>query len=79
TFALIVAGIGVTSGIAYSPWMAGLTETVERRNPAATATGLAVWGWILRVVVAVSAAFLPVVVASVTPIAEHGNEVRSAQ
>ncbi|GAA1365948.1 MFS transporter [Streptomyces beijiangensis] len=79
TFAWLFVGMGVFSGLTYAPWMAGLTETVERRNPAATATGLAVWGWILRVVVAVSAAFLPVVVASVTPIAEHGNEVRSAQ
>ena len=31
-------------------WMAAFTETVEKHNPAATATGLAVWGWIIRAV-----------------------------
>ncbi|MFF0142268.1 MFS transporter [Streptomyces sp. NPDC005227] len=78
TFAFIVAGIGVTSGLAYSPWMASFTETVERHNPAATATGLAIWGWIVRITVALSAAFLPLVVNTVTPIVEHGAEVKEA-
>ena len=41
-------------------------------------TGLAVWGWILRLVVAGSAAFVPVVVTSVTPLVEHGHEVQVA-
>ncbi|MFD0689370.1 MFS transporter [Actinomadura fibrosa] len=79
TFAWVFVGIGVFGGLAYAPWMASFTETVERHNPAATATGLAVWGWILRIVVAVSAAFVPVVVTSVTPIVEHGHEVQVAQ
>lgn len=79
TFAWLFVWIAVFSGIAYAPWMAAYTETVEEHNPAATATGLAVWGWILRIVVAVSAAFVPVVVTSVTPIVEHGHEVQVAQ
>ncbi|NDZ79354.1 MFS transporter [Streptomyces sp. SID10853] len=78
TFALVLAGIGVTSGIAYSPWMASFTETVERHNPAATATGLAVWGWIVRITVALSAACVPLVVNTVTPLIEHGAEVQHA-
>ncbi|GAA0671766.1 hypothetical protein GCM10010193_25050 [Kitasatospora atroaurantiaca] len=78
TFAWLCLGIGVFSGIAYAPWMASFTETVERRNPAATATGLAVWGWIIRIVVAVSAACVPIVVSSVTPLVEHGAEVKAA-
>ena len=45
-------------------WMAAFTETVERHNPAATATGLAIWGWIVRVVVTVSYAALLFVVAA---------------
>ncbi|WP_019631879.1 MFS transporter [Actinomadura atramentaria] len=79
TFAWLFIGIGVFGGLSYAPWMACFTETVEKHNPAATATGLAVWGWILRIVVAVSAAFVPVVVTSVTPIVEHGTEVKAAQ
>lgn len=79
TFAWLFAGMGVFSGLTYTPWMAGFTETVERRNPAATATGLAVWGGIQRVVIAVSAVLLPIAVTSVTPIVEHASEVQSAQ
>ncbi|MEV0094901.1 MFS transporter [Streptomyces sp. NPDC050738] len=79
TFAWLFVALGLFSGLTYAPWMAAYTETVERHNPAATATGLAVWGWILRVVVAVSAAFVPVAVTSVTPIVEHGHEVQVAQ
>ncbi|MEU1167355.1 hypothetical protein ABZ372_46640 [Streptomyces sp. NPDC005921] len=58
--------------------MASFTETVEKHNPAATAAGLAVWGWTVRIVVAVSAAFIPVLVTSVTPLVEHGAEVKAA-
>ncbi|MFC4906624.1 MFS transporter [Actinomadura gamaensis] len=79
TFAWLFVGIGVFGGLTYAPWMAAFTETVEKHNPAATATGLAVWGWILRLVVAASAAFIPVVVTSVTPIVDHGAEVKAAQ
>ncbi|GAX57146.1 MFS transporter [Streptomyces olivochromogenes] len=78
TFAWLFVGIGVFSGIAYAPWMASFTETVEKHNPAATAAGLAVWGWTVRIVVAVSAAFIPVLVTSVTPLVEHGAEVKAA-
>ncbi|MCQ4081221.1 MFS transporter [Streptomyces sp. RB6PN25] len=79
TFAWLFVGIGALAGLAYAPWMASFTETVEKHNPAATATGLAVWGWIIRVVVAVSAAFVPAVVTSVTPLVDHGAEVAAAQ
>ncbi|MEZ0093769.1 MFS transporter [Streptacidiphilus sp. EB129] len=79
TFAWMFVGIGVLAGFTYAPWMASFTETVERRSPAATATGLAVWGWIIRIVVAVSAAFVPVVVTSATPLVEHGAQVAVAQ
>lgn len=78
TFATVFLIGGALGGVTYAPWMAAFTETVEERNPAATATGLAVWGWILRIVVAVSAAFVPVVVTSVTPVVDHGAEVAAA-
>jgi MFS family permease len=78
TFALLAAGIGITGGFTYAPWMASFTETVEKRNPAATATGLAIWGWVIRLVVAASAACLPLVVSSVTPLVGHGAQVAAA-
>ena len=79
TFAWLFVGIGALSGVAYAPWMAGFTETVEKRNPAATATGLAIWGWIIRIVVAVSTAFIPLVVSSASPLVDHGTQVATAQ
>ncbi len=54
--------IGICLSIAYVPWMAAYTETVEDINPALVATGLAVWGFILRWVVVISTLALPIVV-----------------
>lgn len=42
TLALILALLSLFVGIAYTPWTASFTETVEARNPALTATGLAI-------------------------------------
>lgn len=67
----LVVFIGVFTGIAYSPWMAGYTEAVEARNPALAATGLAVWGWILRIVVALSFLVLPHVLTTTTTLVDH--------
>lgn len=75
TFVWIISLLAVFMGIAYAPWMASFTETVERRNPALTATGLAVWGWIVRIVVALSVGVLPFVVNSMSPLVEHGTQV----
>ncbi|GAA1456462.1 hypothetical protein GCM10009619_05430 [Williamsia maris] len=50
-FAGIILLIAIGGGMAFAAWMAAFTETVEKHNPAATATGLAVWGSVLRVVV----------------------------
>ena len=52
--------------MAYVAWMAAFTETVEKHNPAATATGLAVWGWMLRLVVTAAFALLTVIVPATT-------------
>jgi MFS family permease len=72
----LVATVALLSfflGVAYVPWMASYTETVEHHNPALTATGLAIWGWIIRVVVTVAYLILPVVVHSATPLVTYGN------
>ncbi|MGO9197875.1 MAG: MFS transporter [Acidimicrobiales bacterium] len=72
TLVLTVTVLAAFMAFAYAPWMAAFTETVERRNPALIATGLAVWGWIIRAVVAISILILPIVITSVTPLVEHG-------
>jgi MFS family permease len=75
TLVLIVSMLSLFRGMAYAPWMAAFSETVERRNPALVATGLALWGWVLRLVVVVSFLVLPAVVASVTPVADYGSHL----
>jgi hypothetical protein len=55
--------------------MASFTETVEKHNPALIATGLAVWGWIIRAVIAISIFILPSVVGSMTPLVTYGAPV----
>lgn len=75
TIALMLAGLSVGLGFAFAPWMASFTETVEARNPALTATGLAIWGWIQRVVVFASFLIIPAIVSSVTPLVTYGTQV----
>ncbi|MGO8870797.1 MAG: MFS transporter [Acidimicrobiales bacterium] len=57
--------------LTYAPWMAAYTEMVESKNPALVGTGLALWGWILRLTVGISFIFLPLVVNSVNPIVDN--------
>ncbi len=75
SLAVILALLSLGLGIAYTPWMASYTETVEARNPALIATGLAIWGWIIRVVVFGAYLCLPLVINSVTPLVNYGATV----
>jgi MFS family permease len=77
TLALMLAALAFFLGMAYTPWMASFTETVEARNPALTATGLAIWGWVLRVVVFVAFLIIPHVITSVTPVANYGTTAQA--
>ena len=71
----MLALLSLGLGIAYTPWMASFTETVEARNPALIATGLAIWGWIIRIVVFGAYLCLPLVVNTVTPLVNYGAQV----
>jgi ACS family D-galactonate transporter-like MFS transporter len=77
TFALYFILIAGGTGLAYVAWMAAFTETVEKHNPAATATGLAVWGWTIRIVVMASFAILPVVVPATSTLVDQGPRVQA--
>jgi MFS family permease len=70
TLAAIACVQTMFMGVAYVTWMASFTETVEAHNPALTATGLAIWGWLVRLVVTACFLCLPLVVKSVTPLIE---------
>jgi MFS family permease len=77
SLAIMLALLSFGLGVAYTPWMASYTETVEARNPALIATGLAIWGWIIRIVVFVAYLCLPLVVNTVTPLVDYGAQVQA--
>jgi MFS family permease len=68
--ALVGSAIAMLMGAAYATWMASFTEMIEALNPALTATGLAIWGWLLRLVVTAAFLALPHVVDTVTTLVE---------
>ena len=68
--------LAVSISFAYAPWMANYTEQVESHNPALTATGLAMWGWILRITVALSFLVLPYVITTSTVLVDNQNRGR---
>ena len=68
--------LGIGTGVAYVAWMAGFTETVEKHNPAATATGLAVWGWIIRATLAVSFLAFSFVVVAPSTLVDKGAQAQ---
>ncbi len=78
-FIVIVSVLSFARGTAYSPWMTAFSETLEQRNPALVATGLAVWGWILRGIAALSFLIAPLVVTAVSPIANYGPTLQTIQ
>ncbi len=76
---LVISLLALAIGCAYAPWMANYTEQVESHNPALTATGLAVWGWILRIVVAVSFLVLPRVITTSTTLVDNQGAASTLQ
>ncbi len=74
-FAVLMVIISAGGGLAYTAWMASFTETIEKHNPAATATGLAVWGWIIRIVVTVSLLGFIVAVPATAVLVDQGSKV----
>ncbi|MBV8463927.1 MAG: MFS transporter [Acidimicrobiales bacterium] len=71
TLILLEVLLAASLSLTYAPWMAGYTELVESKNPALVGTGLALWAWILRLVVGLSFIFLPVVINSVNPVVDN--------
>jgi hypothetical protein len=77
TFAWYFVLIAGGTATAYVAWLAGFTETVEKHNPAATATGLAIWGWTIRIVVTLSFAILPAVVPATTTLVDKAPRLQA--
>jgi hypothetical protein len=76
---LVIVLLAVSIALAYAPWMASYTEQVESHNPALTASGLAVWGWILRITVALSFLVLPYVITTSTTLVDNQTAATALQ
>jgi MFS family permease len=76
---LVIVLLAISISIAYAPWMANYTEQVESHNPALTASGLAVWGWILRITVALSFLVLPYVITTSTVLVDNQTAATALQ
>ncbi len=76
---VVIVLLAVSISLAYAPWMANYTEQVESHNPALTASGLAVWGWILRITVALSFLVLPYVITTSTTLVDNQNAATALQ
>ncbi|MFE7654734.1 MFS transporter [Streptomyces bottropensis] len=74
-FVLSSCGAAMT----YAPWMASFTETVEKHNPAATATGLAVYGWTIRLVVTVALAVFTFAVPATSTLVDKAPPIQAMQ
>jgi MFS family permease len=79
SFIVLISFLSASRGFAYAPWMAAFTETLEKKNPALVATGLAIWGWVLRAVVAIAFLIIPYVVTSVSPVVDYGPKLLAIQ
>jgi MFS family permease len=75
TLALTSAILAIFIAMVYAPWMAGYTETIEAKNPALVATGLSLWGWILRLIVGFSFMLLPVLISSTNTVVDNQSTV----
>jgi ACS family D-galactonate transporter-like MFS transporter len=76
TFVLCFVLMSGGGGMAFVAWMASFTETVEKHNPAATATGLAVFGWIIRIALMLTLVALPAVVPVTTTLVDKAPRVQ---
>ncbi|MCL2732859.1 MAG: MFS transporter [Actinomycetia bacterium] len=77
--AIVMVVLAASWGGFAVPWYAAYTETVEARNPALTATGLAIWAWIVRFVVFISFLAVPHVVSSANTLVNSAPYIAAAQ
>ena len=77
-FVVCILFISIGGAITFASWMAAFTETVEKHNPAGTATGLAVWGSTLRTIVVVALIGLIFAVPAASTLVDKGPQVTAA-
>jgi MFS family permease len=77
TLKILFILIAIFLAFGFAPWMASFTETVERHNPALTATGLAIWGLVLRIIAAIILVVAPFLVTTVSTLVDQAPKVQA--
>lgn len=71
TIAVETALLGVGIAFVFAPWIASFTEGVEAKNPGLVATGLALWGWVLRITIGGALLVITLIITSVNPVVDN--------
>ena len=74
-FVAIIVPAAFGGVITFGMWLTAYTQAIETISPALVATGLAIYGWILRLLVAVALLLVVTTVSSADTLVNHGAEV----
>ncbi|MET3953182.1 MFS family permease [Rhodococcus sp. OAS809] len=72
---IVMACLAMSWSVFQIPWFAAYTETIEAHSPSLVASGMAIWAWVLRIVVTLSFLFVPQVVSSLTTLIQSDPTV----
>jgi MFS family permease len=75
-FAALLVVLAVGGGLVTPNFMASYSEALEERNPALVATGMAIWGWMIRFGVAIAVTGVVWLVPAASTLVDHGPETK---
>lgn len=75
TFVLVIVPAAFGGVMTFGMWLTAYSEAIEAVNPALVATGMAIYGWILRLLVAVALISVVSSVGAADTLVDHGAEV----
>lgn len=72
---LVLSCLAMSWSVFQIPWFAAYTETIETHSPHLVASGMAIWAWVLRIVVTLSFLVVPQVVSAMTTLIQSDPTV----
>ncbi len=74
-FVAIIIPAAFGGVLAFGMWLTAYSEAIEARNPALVATGMAFYGWVVRLTVAAALVLVVSAVSAADTLVDHGPEV----